>query len=491
VNEDTRIYIPHKISWSLVGLVAGPLIALGIYYALGSAEGLSEPGRRLAGVASLMALWWVFESIPLAATALLPIVLFPVLGILPVGDTTARYAHKLIFLFMGGLFLGVGLQRWNAHKRLALLIIILVGTSPKRLVGGIMLAAAVLSAFVSNTATAMMMLPIVLAVGSLAVSDDPDHPHARSYTTCLLLSLAYGASIGGIATITGTPPNGFLAAFMVQDMGIEMTYVRWLAFGIPLSAVLLPLAWAYLVFIAAPVRIHAMEGGRALMHERLEALGPIRRPELMSLVVFGWTAAAWIAHPFLEARGLIPKIDDASIAIAGAILLFIIPSGQPDRSRLLSWKHAESIPWGVLLLFGGGLALAAGVTDSGLDTWIGAQISSVGNPGELPLIGGVTSLIVFLTEITSNTATTSTMLPVLAAVGEGLGIDPTLLIIGAAVSASCAFMLPVATPPNAIVFSSGHITIRRMALAGLGLNLIAIVVITLMVWGLARPLLNL
>ena len=491
MNEDTRHIVPHKISWSLVGLGVGPVLALGVYFALDGASDLSESARRLAGVATLMAAWWVLEAIPLAATALLPIVLFPALGILTVSETTAPYAHKLIFLFMGGLFLGVGLQRWDAHKRLALLIILLVGTSPRRLVGGVMLASGVLSAFVSNTATAMMMLPIVLAVGALASGDDRDNPRGRGYTACLLLALAYGSSIGGIATITGTPPNGFLAAFMVRDMGIEMTYVRWLALGIPLSAVMLPLAWAYLVFVAAPVRIGAMPGGRAMMRSRLRELGPISRPELLSMLVFAMTAAAWITHPFLESWSLIPKVDDASIAIAGAVLLFMIPSGDPERTRLLSWKDAESIPWGVLLLFGGGLALAAGVTGSGLDKWIGSRIASLGNPGELPLTGGVTALIVFLTEFTSNTATTSTMLPVLAAVGEGLGVDPTLLVIAAAVSASCAFMLPVATPPNAIVFSSGHLTIRRMAMAGLGLNLIAIVVITLMVWGLARPLLNL
>lgn len=491
MNEDTRHIIPHKISWALVGLVVGPLIAIGVYVALGSAADLSDPARRLAAVATLMALWWVLESVPLAVTALLPIVLFPLLEILPIEATTARYAHKLIFLFMGGLFLGVGLQRWNAHKRIALLIILLVGTSPKRLVGGVMLASGVLSAFVSNTATAMMMLPIVLAVGSLAVSDHPDHPHAKRYTSCLLLALAYGASIGGIATLTGTPPNGFLAGFMAQSMNTEMSYARWLFFGVPFVLVMLPIAWIYLVYVAAPVNIRPMQGGRAMIHKRLRELGPVTKQEILTLSVFSLTALLWMTHTVLERQFGMPAIDDATIAIGGAFLLFIIPSGAGDHTRLLRWADAESIPWGILILFGGGLALAEGVTNTRLDVWIGSQISNMGNPGMLPLIIGVSVLVVFLTSFTSNTATASTMLPILAAVGEGLDTDPSLLLVAATISASCAFMLPVATPPNAIVFSSGKLSIKHMAVAGFGLNLIAASVISLMVWGLARPLLNL
>jgi len=490
-NEDIRPIIAPKTRTHDYGLIIGPILAVGVYFALGSSTGISEEARRLASITILMATWWVTEAIPLSATALLPIVCFPLLNILPIEETTARYAHKLIFLFMGGLMLGKGLERWGAHKRLALLIILLVGTEPRRIVAGIMLSAAILSAFVSNTATAMMMLPIVLSISVLAAGDDYESKAANRFSVCLLLALAYGASIGGIATLTGTPPNGFLAGYLTQEMGIEMSYARWLWMGVPLSAVMLPVSWAYLVFIAMPVKIDWIPGGRTYIRGRYDALGKMSSGEKLSILIFGLTAFMWITHGWVEDIFELNKIDDATIAIGGAILMFIIPADRTLQTRVLLWKQARDIPWGILILFGGGLALAKAVTHTGLDSWIGQQIGSMGNPGELPLLGGVTTLIVFLTEITSNTATTSTMLPVLAAVGEGMGLDPTLIIIAAAVSASCAFMLPVATPPNAIVFASGRISIRQMAMAGFGLNLICIVIISLMVWGLAPKLLNL
>lgn len=490
--EDTRHIIPRKIPWPLLGLLSGPAAAFVVDQSLQASQ-LDAPARAMAGVATLMAVWWVTEAVPLAVTALLPIVLFPALGILPIQQTTARYADKLIFLFMGGLFLGVGLQRWNAHKRLALLMILVVGTGPKRIVAGVMLSAAVLSAMVSNTATTMMMLPIVIAIATLAVTEDTDEDHAvgRRYAVCLLLALAYGASIGGIATITGTPPNGLLVGFMSEEMGIDITYARWLFFGVPVTSVLLPVAWWYLVNIAIPVKVRETPGGRAFIRAKLHALGPMRFPEAAALGVFALTALAWIFHGPIEHLLRLRPVDDATIAIAGALLMFVIPVSPGGRKRILSWRSAERIPWGILLLFGGGLALARGVTNTGLDAWIGAQIAAMGNPGELPLTAGSSTLVVFLTNITSNTATTSTLLPVLRAAGEALGADPALLVIAAAVSASCAFMLPVATPPNAIVFSSGRIPIRTMFVAGLGMNLITIVLVPLLVWALARPMLGL
>jgi len=491
MNEDTRPIRDPGTRTRDLGLLLGMLIALAVYFMLGPRTGLDENARRLGAMVVLMACWWVTEAIPLATTALIPILAFPILGILPIDQTAAPYAHKLIFLFMGGLMLGAGLERWGAHKRLALHVILIVGTSPRRIIAGVMIAAAILSAFVSNTATAMMMLPIVLSIGDLAAGEDPDTPDARRFTTCLLLALAYGCSIGGLATLTGTPPNGFLAGFLDQEFGIQMTYARWLRFGIPLTAVLLPLSWIYLVFVALPVRLGAVPGGRASIRARLTALGRITTPELLACSIFTLTAILWITHSWIENAFSLPRVDDASIAIGGALLMFAMPVDRTLQTRVLSWKQAERIPWGILILFGGGLALAQGVTQTGLDSWIGTQIGSAGNPGELPMLGGVTTLVVFLTEITSNTATTSALLPVIAAVAEGLHIDPTLLLIAAAVGASCAFMLPVATPPNAIVFSSGRISIRQMAFAGFGLNLVCIVVITLMVWGLAPRLLSL
>jgi len=481
---------PHTQAREL-GLIGGVMLGVGVYWVLGGSAGLSEEARRLAAVTALMAAWWISEAVPIAATALLPIVLFPVLGILPISGTTASYAHKLIFLFMGGLMLGAGLERWGAHKRLALLIILMVGTGPKRIIGGVMLSAAILSAFVSNIATAMMLLPIVLSIAALVSDEQGESKHSRRFSTCLILGLAYGCSIGGISTLTGTPPNALLAAYLSQEMGVEMSYARWLALGVPISAILLPISWAYLVFVALPVRIDKIPGGRQHIRLRLRDLGAMSHPEKRSILVFALTALAWITHGWIEQWLGIGKIDDASIAIGGAMVLFVLPAGRGQGRRLLTWSEAERIPWGVLILFGGGLAIARGMPHTGLDLWVGSQLASMGNPGELPLIGGVTTLVVFLTEITSNTATTGTMLPVIKALGEGVGVNPTILVIAAAVSASCAFMLPVATPPNAIVFASGRVSIRQMASVGLGLNLICIVLISLIIWAWAPGLLGL
>lgn len=491
MNEDSPV--AHKGSSRVrdLGLLAGPVGALLVYVALGSSPGLAHEARALAAVCTLMATWWVSEAIPLAVTALVPIVAFPVLGVLPLPQACAPYAHKLIFLFMGGLMLGAGLERWGAHKRLALLIILCVGTAPRRIVGGVMLAAALLSAFVSNTATAMMLLPIVVSVGALATQQSDDERASARFQVCLLLALAYGCSIGGVATLMGTPPNAFMAGFVKQELDMDMTYARWLRLGVPFVAVMLPLSWAYMVHVAIRVRIGQIPGGRAMIRARLRELGPMRAPELVSVSIFALTALAWITHGLIESALDLPPVDDAMIAIAGAMLMFMAPVDRTGRTRVLDWAHAQRIPWGVLLLFGGGLALAQGFGSTGLDAWFGMQFARMGNPGELPVVGGAAVLIVFLTEMTSNTATTSTMLPVMLALSEGLGMAPMSLILAATLSASCAFMLPVATPPNAIVFASGRVTIRDMALTGLGLNLISVVVITLVAWGAAPTLLGL
>jgi sodium-dependent dicarboxylate transporter 2/3/5 len=489
MNEDTHHISQRDEYLRVIGLAAGVLAAVLVYWLLGGASDLGEPGRRLAAIAALMACWWVTEAIPLAATALVPVVCFPMLGVQPIDATTSSYGHPLIFLFMGGLMLGKGLELWGAHKRLALLIIAVVGTSPKRVVASVMLSGAVLSAFVSNTATAMMMLPIVASVAALTCAGSDEH--SDRFHVCLLLSLAYGCSIGGIATLMGTPPNAFMAGFVDKQLGIEISYARWLWIGVPITLTMLPLSWAYMVFVAIPVRIKRVEGGKQQIRSMRRELGPMRRAEATIVAIFTLTALLWITHAWIESAFNLPKVSDAAIAIFGALLMFICPTGQPHQRRIMNWEHAQQIPWGILILFGGGLSLASAVSHTGLDVWIGQQVASMGNPGELPMLGGVCALIVFLTEMTSNTATTSTMLPVLTALAEGLGVAPIKLVLVATLGASCAFMLPVATPPNAIVFASGKVTIRQMAKAGLGLNLIAIVVITLIVWLGAEPLLGL
>tara|TARA_A100000171_G_scaffold48332_1_gene55659 strand:+ start:1408 stop:2940 length:1533 start_codon:yes stop_codon:yes gene_type:complete len=493
MNEDTHHISRRDEHIRVGGLVIGLVGAIVVYVLLANAGDLSESGRRLAAVAILMACWWVTEAVPLAATALVPVVVFPFLGILPVGETTQSYGHPLIFLFMGGLMLGKGLEQWGAHKRLALIIIRVVGTSPKRVVASVLLCGAVLSAFVSNTATAMMMLPIVASIASLTTGaiEEDEGGHKARFHTCLLLALAYGCSIGGVATLMGTPPNGFMAGFVEQELGITMSYARWLRIGVPITLVLLPLCWAYMVFVALPVRVGKVHGGPQQIRGMLRELGPMSQPELLAVLIFALTALLWVTHGWIEDALGLPRVHDASIAIFGALLMFIIPSGKQNPRRIIAWEHAQTIPWGILLLFGGGLALASGVSNTQLDVWIGNQVAGLGNPGDLPLLGGVCTLIVFLTEMTSNTATTSTMLPVFTALADGLGVAPMKLVLVATLGASCAFMLPVATPPNAIVFASGKVSIRQMAKVGFGLNLIAIVIITLIVWLGATPLLGL
>lgn len=489
MNEDTHPISRRDEHLRLGGLLIGVVAALAVYWLLGGAQGMGEPGRRLAAVAVLMACWWVSEAIPLAATALIPMVCFPVLGVQGINQTTSSYGHPLIFLFMGGLMLGKGLELWGAHRRMALLIISLVGTSPKRVVASVMLSGAVLSAFVSNTATAMMMLPIVASVASLTCGHDDQA--SGKFHACLLLSLAYGCSIGGISTLMGTPPNAFMAGFVEQELGVTISYARWLWIGVPMTVILLPLCWAYMVFVAMPVHVEQVPGGRAQIRAMRRELGAMGRGEATMLGIFALTATLWIMHGWIESTFGLPKVSDAGIAIFGALLMFVCPSGQRDQRRIISWEHAQQIPWGILILFGGGLSLASAVSGTGLDAWIGQQVANLGNPGELTMLGGVCALIVFLTEMTSNTATTSTMLPVLTALAEGLGVAPMKLVLVATLGASCAFMLPVATPPNAIVFASGKVSIRQMAKVGLGLNIIAIVTITLLVWLGADSLLGL
>lgn len=477
-----------------IGVWLGPSLAMAAYVALGTSS-LEEPARRLAAMVALMAVWWITEAIPLAATALIPVALFHPLDIAPVRQAAAPYADPVIFLFMGGLMLGRTLERWGAHRRLALHVILGVGTGPKQIVAGVMIAAAVLSAFVSNTATAVMMLPIVTSIAVLAGGDDNTNPLARNYGACLLIGLAWACSIGGLATVTGSPPNGILVGFMDDRLDTVITWGGWLKIGLPLTLVLLPLAWVVLVFVATPVRIGPIEGGRAHIRALLDRMGRPSRGEKLTLGVFALTAATWILHAPITARlnaGRAPEdrfagLQDGAIAIAAAIVLFLLPAGQ--GRRVMDWKTAESIPWGVLLLFGGGLSLASAFGTTGLDVWLGGQLAGIGSPSPVIVLLGVAGLIIFMTELTSNTATTSTMLPVLAAAADGLGVDAGPLVIAAALSASCAFMLPVATPPNAIVFGSGRVSIRQMAAAGMWMNLISIAVITVYLSVFGRMLL--
>ena len=484
------------VAWT--GLGAGPLLAVCAYAVLpetfvdvsGAPVVFQSAGRATAAVAVWMAIWWMTEAIPVYATALLPLALFPTLGVATVRATAAPYGHELIFLFMGGFVLALSMERWGLHKRIAYRALSLVGRRATRMVGGFMLTSAVLSMWVSNTATAVMMLPVALSVVRIAGEDERGH-----FRAALLLGVAYGCSIGGIGTLIGTPPNLFLASYAKSELGIEISFLRWMMFGVPLVACFLPIAWWVLTRVVHPLGERRIEQGPEEIRRKLAALGPLSRGERITMVVFCVTALSWMTRPVLaglEWNGVRPfaGLSDTGIAIFAALSLFCIPVDVSRREFTMDWETAVRLPWGVLILFGGGLSLAAAIGAQGVGTWIGSQFAGLGDVPGVVLVASIVALVVFLTELTSNTATTATLVPILAGLAAGLGTHPLLLIVPTAVAASCAFMLPVATPPNAIVFGSGHVTMAQMNRAGLWLNIIGIALVTASIYAIAIPALG-
>ena len=454
-----------------VGLLLGAAL-LTVTLALPPPPGLSVEAWRTAGVAMLMAVWWITEAAPLSATALAPLALFPLLGVAPFRAAAAPFADPIIFLFLGGFMIGASMQRWSLHERIGLRLISVTGASPKGLVAGFLISTAFLSMWVSNSATAMMMLPAAGAVLSLVASKS-GRGQADALGVALMLSVAYGASIGGLATLVGTPPNALLAAYMAREHGVQIGFAQWMAFGLPVSCTMLLAAWAVINRLY-PVTAES-GGAAAAIIERRASLGPMSKAEIRVSIIFMLTAGAWILRPFYAQ--FVPGVDDSVIAITAALALFIAPSGMDEQRRLLQWSDVANIPWDVLLLFGGGLSLAAAISSSGLAAWIAGSLHVLGSFHPIYIVGVATLAMIFLTEITSNTASSAAFLPLGGALAVAIGIDPILLAAPLALAASCAFMLPVATPPNAIVFSSGTVTIMQMARAGLWLNLIGAIVI--------------
>ncbi|GGM53433.1 di- and tricarboxylate transporter [Longimycelium tulufanense] len=487
-----------------VGVGLGPLLAVATYLLLpADSDGLTPEGRAVAAVGVLMAVWWVCESLPLAATALLPIVCFPLLGVSTVREATTPYANDIIFLLMGGMILGLAMQRWNLHRRIALRTILTVGTSPIYVIGGFMAATGFLSMWVSNTATTLMMLPIALSLittvfqhfrsteNGYGDSNPVDDRDGRTFAVCLVLSIAYAASIGSLGTLIGTPPNAIMAAFLNDNHGISIGFGQWMAMGVPLAVVFLVVAWFMLTRVIFRIKLPSIPGGRALFQRELRELGPLSRGERTVLVVFACTAAAWVLREPITNWGWltshapgIGNLSDTGIAIAAALALFFIPVDARRGVFAMDWATAVRLPWGMLLLFGGGLSLAAGIRSSGLDKWIGAQATALGDAPTVVLVLVVIAAVLLLTEVTSNTATATTFLPILAAAAIGTGSDVLLLVVPATLAASCAFMLPMATAPNALAFGSGYVTMPQMVRAGWWLNLVAIVLIQLTIYAL-------
>ena len=467
---------------SRIGLWLGPALLAATLLLPPPAE-MSSSAWACVGMALLMATWWSTEAIPIPATSLLPMVLVPALGLGSMGEATGSYANPIIYLFLGGFLLGIAMQRWQLHRRLALHVLKLVGHQPRRQIAGFMVATGFLSMWVSNTATAIMMLPIGMSVISLL--DDSDPEELRRYATVLLLAIAYSASIGGVATLIGTPPNALLAGYLAEDRGIDLGFAQWMLVGLPISIAMMVAAWWWLT--RRGFALNAAEQSGTLVEDELARLGPMTAPERRVAVVFGLAALTWVARPLLNDLGL-GWLTDTGVAIAAGIALFLLPSGQARGERLLAWEDAHQVPWGILLLFGGGLALAGTITRTGLAEWIAEQLGVFGALPLLAMVGVVVLVIIFLTEVTSNTATAAAFLPLLGALALSLEISPLLITVPAAIAASCAFMMPVATPPNAIVFGTGHMKIQSMIRAGFVLNLISTLLVTLMAYGLIQLL---
>jgi len=426
---------------------------------------------HVAGIAMLMASWWMSEAIPLPATAMLPLILFPMLDITPLRQTAAPYADPIIFLFLGGFIISTGMQRWSLHKRMGLKAIAWIGTTPRLLIGGFLVATAFISMWVSNSATAMMMLPVAISVVALfdrlRAEDDISF---RNLGLALLLAVAYGASIGGLATLIGTPPNALIVAYMAREHGVEIGFAQWMLLGVPLAAILLAAAW-FVLCRRYPVALLEDHDASDAIAGQILVLGPISKAETRVAYVFALTALAWVTSPLLS--GFIPGLSDTMIAMVAALALFLLPSGMPCKSRLLDWEDLRDLPWGILLLFGGGLALADAMGSSGLAAWLGDAMGLLRGLPILLIIAAGVLFMIFFTELTSNTASAATFIPIGAAVAIGVGLDPLVLVVPMALAASCGFMLPVGTPPNAIVFSSGLVPIGQMAATGLWLNLVA------------------
>jgi solute carrier family 13 (sodium-dependent dicarboxylate transporter), member 2/3/5 len=471
--------------------VAGPGLFL-LVLLFGPAD-LSPLARRTLAVSAWMVTWWITECVPIIATSLLPLALFPLLGIATTRDAAAPYANELVFLFLAGFLLAAALEHWESHVRIAYRLVLAVGLSGRRVVLGIMLATAAISMWISNTATAAMMYPIALAIGALF----PEDRSGGNTRTALMLGVAYAASIGGVATLIGTPPNLVVAGAMRELTGTSIGFVQFMALGLPISLILLPLCWLLLVFVVFPAQPRLAADAGAMLRQRLARLGPVQGGEAKVLVIFGLTAFAWFVRERKVLGGftvpglvdLFPRLSDTAIGVAAAVLLFLVPAVAADgrRRTLLTWTEARRIPWDVLLFFGGGLTMAQAVETHGLTAWIGSGLDRLQGMPPWAIFLGVAATVLVLSELASNLAVATMVMPIAAALGTTVGQPPAVLMLVAGFAASTGFALPIATPPNTIVFGSGMVTTRQMARAGILLDVVSVLVIVVVV-GLLGPL---
>ena len=470
-----------SLSKKIAGLFLGPIVFTLILFFF-SPEGLNYEAKCILASTAWMAVWWITECVPIAVTALLPIVLFPVTGGLDLQSTTASYGHKLVFLFVGGFIIALAIEKWNLHKRFALNIIRITGSKKSKVILGFMIATAFLSMWISNTATSIMILPVGLAIIA-QLKDDPNTIENENlvFGKSLMIAIAYSASIGGMATLIGTPPNMIFAGVVEESYGVKISMFDWMKFGIPISATLLIICWLYLTKVAYKFPNEEFSEGRKEILNQIKLLGKFSYEESRVLIVFALTAIAWVLRGYLET--IIPTIDDTIIAISFAVILFIIPTKKNSVDKtLLVWKDTVKLPWGILLLFGGGMAIASAFTKSGLSLWIADLLKNLDGIPLILVILAIVTTINLLTELTSNMATTAMLLPVLVTIALAINVHPYFLLISATLAASCAFMLPTATAPNAVVFSSGLLKIEDMFKKGIWMNIISIIIITLIVY---------
>lgn len=465
-----------------IGRALGPTVALAIYLALGAADTLPPQGRITAAVTGLMAVWWMTEAMPLPATSMLPVVLLPLLADVDIRSVTTPYADPVIFLFGGGFVIAQAVERWGLHRRIALHTVLLVGTRPRRLIAGFMITSGGLSMWISNSATTVMMLPIgvsLLALVASRLNDEGDGVAGlpaewKPFATALMLSIAYAASIGSVATIIGTPPNGIMAGYLAQQ-GVPVGFGQWMLFGVPVAVIFMSIAWLLLTRVIFRIEPTELPGGRGLIRSELAGMGRMQRGERVTMSVFGVVAVLWIARTWLETLPGLSGLDDASIAVAGAVALFLIPVDARRGVMALNWSWAKRIPWEILILFGGGLSLASAIEEHGVAAFVGESVGALDWLALPLLVVAIVLTMIVVTEITSNTATAAVFLPIIGGIAVGLGLGPAELVVPATLAATFAFMLPVATPPNAIVFGSGHIAITQMSRAGVWLNLVGVV----------------
>ena len=482
----------------LMALIAGPILGLITFFLLpesyidyhGNEVAFAYEGRACLAVTVWMAVWWFTEALPIAATAMLPLVVYPLLQITTAKAAMSNYASGTIFLFLGGFLLAAGIHRWHLDRRIALLTLRFFGTKPSQMILGLMTATAFLSAWVSNTATAAMMVPIAIAVlGVVRSTQTSEVPtkEEKNFGISVLLAIAYAASIGGMATLIGSPPNGIFVRFMEQTYDRVISFTEWMTIAVPVVAVLLPVCFLLLTKVLFPCKIDGIPGGKDWVRRELLKLGPMSRGEKIVLVVFIVAALCWIFGPLIrgiEINGAYPfkPLRDETIAMAAGLLLFVMPVDPRRGIHALDWHSAKDvIAWDVLLLFGGGLTMAAAIQSTGAAALVGAQATVFADLGEIPMVAGVATLVTFATEVTSNTALAATMMPLIAASAETIGMSADALLFTTAIAASCAFMMPVATPPNAIVFGTGRLSIKDMIKAGFWLNILGVVVITIVV----------